>query len=1063
MIGVYYSARTMAENYGRRLMVRILDDEARANPSRPFASVAKSAHLIDGFYEVTFKQMKAAVDQLVHLLQAEYGILSHNATISYIGIPDLRYNILCYAAWKCRLKASLYLEIACAYMLKRTRFFFLPQKIHQATMHHYSPRPIVQDWYILPRWAPIAQELKDAPETLLCFQLPALDEFLAAEPIPVPYDVESEQVKREPILILHSSGSTGLPKPVTMTHGSFAVFDNDRNFPKANGRINSDLTTWDFKPAGGKLYVPFPPFHIAGFYNSVMVPLYTKTVPVFGPPLRLPSGNLVAEILRQQDVRGCLLPPTTTAELFHEPDGPQLLRNLSVLCFGGGPLNEAIGNELAKHVTLCQFYGSTETGQARQLVPLEDDWQYIEFHPDSNQEMQPAEDDAYELVLYADEHTEDSSAINHNFPGLREFHTKDLFKPHPEKPRLWKFHARQDDIIVLSNGHKLNPILLETGLIRTAGVSGALLVGQGQPRVGLLVELRQDHELGPDPVESLWPTLVQLNDQMPTYGRVSKSMILIATVEKPFVRAAKGTVIRKLTVPAYEEELKRLFEDGLHLATRAYTLRPTVFRSEDAEKLLRSVVQDVLGQKEVNDEDALYVQGLDSVKSLEVIDTLKASLMSHTSSGLTWFSQRVLYSFPTIKELSPVLVEWLNAGVTPQEGDGIAMVRKTLDHFRAFLPIQSGSPLLSPDPDANFNVVLVGSTGYLGRFLLAALRQNSKVDQIFCLNRSAEAAHQWESFAAQQDSRMATKPVTFFQADFTRPAFGLNSHDYEKLKSRCNVIIHSAWQVNFVIPLSVFTDSFQGLLSSITLAASTKYRSRLLFVYSIAATGVFGKPGSPRQTVPEMTLDALGASIGTGYGDSKLIAELLLSAATSVSGISASILRVGQIAPSSKQDGAIWPSMDSVKALLLTSRMLSKVPFDLMEVDWLPVDATVDIINDVMLYDSIGVEKSKLSVYNLMNPSSVPWSDLIHPIQKWCGGVATYTSFREWLDSTSSLGKDRDLQQPPALQLLPFYELLAKRGEIHEYDQERLLQISSTACNVKAIDRKLLENWLAVL
>ena len=93
--------------HGRRLMVQILEEEASRHPSHPFAIVSKSDDAVRGFYEVTFQQMKNAVDHVVHLLQTAYSIFSSKETLAYIGVLDLRYNILCYAAWKCRMKVSL--------------------------------------------------------------------------------------------------------------------------------------------------------------------------------------------------------------------------------------------------------------------------------------------------------------------------------------------------------------------------------------------------------------------------------------------------------------------------------------------------------------------------------------------------------------------------------------------------------------------------------------------------------------------------------------------------------------------------------------------------------------------------------------------------------------------------------------------------------------------------------------------------------------------------------------------------------------------------------------------
>ena len=912
---------------------------------------------------------------------------------------------------------------------------------------------------------PIVSKLKGAATTLECLELPALDKLLAASAAPVPYKLDFEQVRREPILILHSSGSTGIPKPVIMTHGSFAVVDNDRNIPTVTGRRNHDLTTWDLEP-GSKLYVPFPPFHLAGFFNSIMLPVFTETVPIFGPPLRLPSGSLTAEILRKQEVRGCFLPPTTTAELYHEPDGPELLKKLSILCYAGGPLNEAIGNELVSHVSLCQFYGSTEVGQVRQLLPTKEHWQYMEFHPNSSQEMQLADDNSYELVIYADDSTENISALNHNFPGLREYRTKDLFKQHPSKPGLWKFHARRDDIIVLSSGEKLNPIPLEMGLAAVPGVAGALLVGQGQPRVALLVELSSDDTLKAEPVESLWPFVSRLNESIPSYGHVSKSMILIADTTKPFIRAGKGTVIRKLTAAAYENELSALFEGRIRSKAKTRVLNPAAVRLDDIKTLVRVIIQFVLGGKAISDDESVYVQGLDSVKSLEVLDEVRASLASHSRRDLTWLSQQVLYTHSTINDLSKVLLEWLNTGSTPQRADRILRIKETLSAHEASLPVAS-SFAGSNERRQKCSVVLVGSTGYVGQYLLTTLFQDPKISQIYCLNRSASAHQQWKSHASRHSIDMVAKKITFHQIDLTKMAYGLDQSAYDELKDNCDVIIHSAWQVNFVLPLPVFTDSFDGLLNSIRLAASTANQSRLLFISSISATGVFGKPGEPRQTIPEATVDDLDASMGTGYGDSKLIAEHLIRAATAKSGIRASILRLGQVAPSSESGEATWPLMDSVKALLLTSKALQLVPTDVLDVDWLPVHTIVYIIQDIMHHDCAMMDPTDLSVYNLVNSSQAQWSHFVPSIQEWCGERAVTTTLNDWLSSMKKQaikqGIKQGSQQLPGLQLIPFYDLLLERGESHQYHQERLLQASSHALNLRAIDKATFEGWLAAL
>ena len=67
---------------------------------------------------------------------------------------------------------------------------------------------------------------------------------------------------------------------------------------------------------------------------------------------------------------------------------------------------------------------------------------------------------------------------------------QDLFKPHPRDSKLWQFFGRVDDIVVLSNGHKFNPVTAEQFIQENPLVSGALITGQGRPQAALLLELK---------------------------------------------------------------------------------------------------------------------------------------------------------------------------------------------------------------------------------------------------------------------------------------------------------------------------------------------------------------------------------------------------------------------------------------------------------------------------------------------------------------------------------------------------------------------------------------------
>jgi thioester reductase-like protein len=208
-----------------------------------------------------------------------------------------------------------------------------------------------------------------------------------------------------------------------------------------------------------------------------------------------------------------------------------------------------------------------------------------------------------------------------------------------------------------------------------------------------------------------------------------------------------------------------------------------------------------------------------------------------------------------------------------------------------------------------------------------------------------------------------------------------------------------------------------------------------------------------------------GEAMRTGYGESKHLAEQLFRAATAKSGVSASVLRIGQIAPvsSTSSHNIVWPAMDSLTVLLRTSKTLQMVPTDLMDIDWLPVDIVVNLILSIMHHDcSAGTEQIRF--YNLVNPVTTPWSEVVPSVQNWCGKTITRTTLKEWTETLRNQSQGQnDPQLQPVLRLLSFFEFISERGPAHGYAQENLLKVCGNTVDIRPIDAKVLEVWLAAL
>lgn len=165
------------------------------------------------------------------------------------------------------------------------------------------------------------------------------------------------------------------------------------------------------------------------------------------------------------------------------------------------------------------MYGSTEMGQLQLLIPRQEEWEYLEFNPFEEVDMQECHHGGFELVLHQDEKFVKSRSLSHTLPHIKEWRTGDLFKRHPENPKLWKFYTRLDDLILLSTGHKINPTAIEFNLSSHPLVSGAIVVGTGKPFPAVLLEtIHWKEEQEQEIMEDVWKAVEKENQMVPEFA-----------------------------------------------------------------------------------------------------------------------------------------------------------------------------------------------------------------------------------------------------------------------------------------------------------------------------------------------------------------------------------------------------------------------------------------------------------------------------------------------------------------------------------------------------------------
>ncbi|KAI0147491.1 hypothetical protein GGR57DRAFT_476649 [Xylariaceae sp. FL1272] len=1044
-------------NYGRRLMPAVLDRLAVTAPDRLYGVIPKTADVTEGFRDISVADMARCVNFVARWIEELHGRSQSFETISYIGTPDLRGPAIFQAAVKCGYKL----------LLPSPRN---PPSINASLMGQTKSTKLLYAAEV----APIVNQLSSVVPSLHATVVPSFDEMMMSSPGPFPYDMSFDKCRDDPVVVLHSSGSTGLPKPITMTHGSFAVLDNEHNLREVPGRRKRDWSMWTFD-GEARVYTVFPFFHLAGFLSLTLQTIFMNASPVLGPPHLIPDTPLLKLVMQHQKLRCMFLPPAIIEGLLHEPNGAEAFKHLDFLVYSGAPFSPVNGDRLSKLVEIISPFGSTEIYPQPELAPISpEDWAYHEFNPDVKHEMQPYDETegTYELVIIVDETTKDTAAAYHNLPGISQYHTKDLFVQHPQKPQLYKYYGRRDDIIVLANGEKFNPIPLEVNVQNHPSLKGAFIIGTGRRQATLLVEPKEPlDETGRHTLlAEIWPSVVSSNKLVPGQGRIQKSRILCAVPEKPFKRTGKGTIVRKLTEEDYKVEIEQLYLNQssappTNVNEDSLALRPTLsYGLADIQQFCRGIISSAfhIGSNVDGDED-LIAHGLDSEQTVEIVWDLKRRLRTQTEKSVDWIAPRTIFRNSTINSLSRILQSFLNNGSIPDEDLKLERSRiveeAVVEYTEELHDVRRTAvpPRGSDRARSSTTVAIIGSTGYLGSHLVAAYIKDPIVSRIFCLNRSTEARAKHEALLSELGIVDLDKLV-FINVDLEQESLGLSNDNKEIILNEVDVVVFNAWRSNFVLPLRYFRPFLNATREVIKLAASSPNMS-IVFVSSLASVGAMAHTTK----VPEALVEDPLAAFNNGYAQSKLVAERILAIGNRRCGVPVSVVRVAQVGgpsltPSTTVGSGKWAEQGWIAAIVRTAKAIESIPSDGPDIDWVPVDTVAELVRcEGGRGDGTNGD---ICFLNAVHPSPSPWGSFVEAVQKLLG-VDRVVSIKDWIQAvreTDYASSSLERSTLPALPLLDYYEDAYGSSRLARY--ETSLSKGESAGDVPVINEEILRTWL---
>lgn len=178
--------------------------------------------------------------------------------------------------------------------------------------------------------------------------------------------------------------------------------------------------------------------------------------------------------------------------LSNDAGGIDALRRMRLISTAGATLDEQTAAKIVglDGPRLENMYGSTELQVPAVKQLPQEDWPYMSFHKRNCIRMDHYKENMHELVVKKDDEMGDWQPGMALIPDGQEYHTKDLFSPHPTKPGLWRHRGRIDDVVLLSNGQKILTTDIDKKIEQCPQVSGVLVIG-GARRLVAVVELRK--------------------------------------------------------------------------------------------------------------------------------------------------------------------------------------------------------------------------------------------------------------------------------------------------------------------------------------------------------------------------------------------------------------------------------------------------------------------------------------------------------------------------------------------------------------------------------------------
>lgn len=552
--------------------------------------------------------------------------------------------------------------------------------------------------------------------------------------------------------------------------------------------------------------------------------------------------------------------------------------------------------------------------------------------------------------------------------------------------------------------------------------------------------------------------VAKANANAPNYSIILPEMIYILPLNKHLPTTVKGNVVRKSAIKEFEDVIERMYTNFMQ---GTGNIRNQDINSaspiQEVESMVVHAASTVLGKSPAliasNKQQSLFDLGLNSLLAIQLRNTIAAKF-GHISNTF-------LYEHPSIQAIATALKS--PNTVNSNDEQRYQETQALLESYIARANVDFGTCITTDTQktgDEQHVVLLTGSTGALGAFILRDLICSPKVSKIYCPVRVTPTSGNLmdrivESFNARRldVSLLNTGKVEALKMDLNAEYLGWSKEVYERLKQEITIIQACGWLVDFNQPITHFDkECIQGLYNLLKFAHCPINPIRVHTISSVSATAAIKVnrvaettlPGDPHVAMP------------MGYAQSKYIVEHLFDYLTREKGMPCIVERMGQVCADTL--AGAWSIHEQYPLMIVGGgAMLKKMPdLNKLTIDWIPIDYAASSITDIMLNTTnTPIEQLTGRVFHIVNPNHVSWSDVLQAMQA-CGMQFDIVKPEEWV---ADLSKHQD---NPAYRLLSFYESnLIGDHRMPIFETENAILKAAPTFDAKML-RKCLDYWSKV-